>query len=189
MTYDQPPGGGQPWSQQAQPYSQYPPQQQYPPPGYAPQPQYPPGYPPPGHRQRKSWPRRHKVLTAIMGLFGFFVAVGVVANLGQQPSQQSSLSSQADAVMQLNDTPFDVTQSPGSGDIQVINSAAKAFNAAVTVTNDPTQQDTDYTNIGYDLGQVQQDIQASSWMQYYTDLGQARSDIQSARADGTLSGP
>jgi hypothetical protein len=69
MTYDQPPGG-QPWPQQVQPY---------PPPGYAPQPQYPPGYPPPGHRQRKSWPRRHKVLTAIMGVFGFFVVIGVIA--------------------------------------------------------------------------------------------------------------
>ena len=181
MTYDQPPSAGYQPS-----YRPYPAQQQYPPPGYAPQQQYPPGYPPPAHRQRKSWPRRHKFLTAIIGLFGFFVAVGAIAAIA---GSGSSLSSQADAVMQLNDTPFDVTQSPGSADIQVINSAAKAFNAAVTVTNDPTQQDNDYTNIGYDLGQVQQDIQASNWMQYYTDLGQARSDIQSARADGTLSVP
>ena len=75
MTYDQPPGG-QPWPQQGQPH---PPQPQYPPPGYAPEPQYPPGYPPPGHRQRKSWPRRHKFLTAIIGVFGFFVVIGVIA--------------------------------------------------------------------------------------------------------------
>ena len=78
MSYDQPPSG-QPRPQQGQPYSPYPPQQQYPPPGYAPQPQYPPGYPPPGHHQRKSWPRRHKILTAILGLFGFFVVVGVIS--------------------------------------------------------------------------------------------------------------
>lgn len=71
MTDDQPPGG-QPFPQEGQPY---PPQQPYLPPGYPPQPQYPPGYPPPGHRQRKSWPRRHKVLTAILGLFGFLVVV------------------------------------------------------------------------------------------------------------------
>lgn len=75
MTYDQAPGG-QPWPQQGQPY---PPQQQYPPLGYAPQPQYPPGYPPPEHRQRKSWPRRHKFLTAIIGAFGFFVVISVIA--------------------------------------------------------------------------------------------------------------
>lgn len=74
MTYDQPPGG-QPWPQQGQPYN---PQQQYPPPGCAPQPQYPPGYPPPGHRARKSWPRRHRVLTVIGGIFGVFVLIGVI---------------------------------------------------------------------------------------------------------------
>lgn len=151
----------------------------------------PPGSPPSAPQMVGSKPLRHKWVSPKKFLFGLAVVVLlliIVAKLGQ-PSQQSSLSSQADAVMQLNDTPFDVTQSPGSGAIQVINSAAKAFNAAVTVTNDPTQQDNDYTNIGYDLGQVQQDIQASNWMQYYTDLGQARSDIQSARADGTLSGP
>jgi hypothetical protein len=82
--------GGQPWPQHGQPYPPqpqypppgYPPQPQYPPPGYPPQPQYPPpGYPPPGHRQRKSWPRRHKLLTAILGLFGF-VVIGVIANYG-----------------------------------------------------------------------------------------------------------
>jgi hypothetical protein len=75
MTYDQPPGG-QPWPQQGQPYN---PPPGYALPGYAPQPQYPPGYPPPGHRQRKSWPRRHKILTAILGLFGFFVVIIVIA--------------------------------------------------------------------------------------------------------------
>lgn len=124
----------------------------------------------------------------VAGLAIVVVVLIIIAEL-VHTSQQSSLSSQADAVMQLNDTPFDVTQSPGSQDIQVINSAEAAFNAAVTVTNDPTQQDTDYTNIAYDLGQVQQDIQDSDWVQYYNDLGNVRTDIQSARADGTLSGP
>jgi hypothetical protein len=82
VTYDQP-RGRQPWPQQGQPYNPqqpFPPQQQqYPPPGYAPQPQFPPGYPPPGGGPRKSWPRRHKVLTAILGLFGCFVVVVVIA--------------------------------------------------------------------------------------------------------------
>src|SRR5437867_13190288 len=76
MTYDQPPGG-QPWPQQGQPYNPYPQQHQYPPPGYAPQPPYPPGYPPPVG-PRRSWPRRHKILTTILGVFGFFVVLGVI---------------------------------------------------------------------------------------------------------------
>ena len=96
MSYDQPPGG-QPWPQQGQPYSPYPPEQQYPPPGYAPpgyapQPQYPPGYPPPGQGPRKSWPRRHKILTAFLGLFGFFViliVIGAVAGSKGAPAASS----------------------------------------------------------------------------------------------------
>lgn len=101
MTNDQPPGG-QPWPQQGQPWPQqgqpYPPQQQYPPPGYP-----PPGYPPPGNGQRKSWPRRHKILTAIIGLFGFIVVIIVIAAVagtadhtvttGQAGSSSSSTSS------------------------------------------------------------------------------------------------
>ena len=40
------------------------------------QPQPPHG--PPGHRARKSWPRRHRVLTGIGGIFGVFVLIGVI---------------------------------------------------------------------------------------------------------------
>jgi hypothetical protein len=122
-----------------------------------------------------------------VGLAIFVLVIVIFAEQGG--SHQSSISSQADAVMQLNDTPFDISQSPGTQAIQVINSAENAFNAAVTVTNDPTQQDDDYTKIGVDLQQVQQYIQSSLWSEYYVELGQARSDIESARADGTLTGP
>jgi hypothetical protein len=66
--------------------------------------------------------------------------------------------------MQLNDALFGVGQPPGSQAVQVINSSETAFNAAVVVTNDPPQQDNDYTNIAYDLQQVQQDIQDSNWV-------------------------
>lgn len=35
------------------------------------------GYmPPPGQGPRKSWPRRHKVLTALVGVTGFFIVLG-----------------------------------------------------------------------------------------------------------------
>ncbi len=43
---------------------------------YGQQPQPPDG--PPGHRARKSWPRRHRVLTVIGGIFGVFVLIGVI---------------------------------------------------------------------------------------------------------------
>jgi hypothetical protein len=79
MSNDQPPGG-QPWPQQGQPYPQQPyPEQPSPLPGYPPQQQHPPGYPPPGGGPRKSWPRRHPILTTIIGLFGFFVVIIVIA--------------------------------------------------------------------------------------------------------------
>jgi hypothetical protein len=95
MTYDQPPGG-QLWPQQGQPNNTHPPpgypqQPQYPPPGYQqpgyqqpgypPQQPYPPGYPPPGGGPRRSWPRRHPILTTVLGLFGFFVVIGVIAGI------------------------------------------------------------------------------------------------------------
>ena len=57
-----------------------------------PQPQYPPGYPPPGNGPRKSWPRRHKILTAFLGLFGFFViliVIGAVAGSKGTPAASS----------------------------------------------------------------------------------------------------
>lgn len=85
-----------PQSGQRQPYQQpqggypsppgYPPQQNaqggYPPPGYPPQPGYPPhgqyAYPP---APRKSWPRRHKVLTGFGALATFFVFIAVIASV------------------------------------------------------------------------------------------------------------
>jgi len=106
VTYDQPPGG-QPWPQQGQPYPQQP---QYPPPGYQQPsgypPQYPPGYPPPGGGPRRSWPRRHPILTGIIAAFGLFVLIGVIAGIagtashtvttgtaGQAASSQSATAS------------------------------------------------------------------------------------------------
>lgn len=52
---------GQPWPQHAQPYAPNP-QRAY----------------PPGRRARKSWAGRHKVLTAIGGVLGLFVVLGVI---------------------------------------------------------------------------------------------------------------
>ena len=64
------PGGSQPYGQQ--PYGQPGGQQPYGGPGY--------GYqPPPDHgRPRKSWPGRHKVLTALGAVVGLFVVTGVI---------------------------------------------------------------------------------------------------------------
>lgn len=90
MTYDQP---GEPprrpdypqqdprysqgqWPQQGQPYGQDPYEQQpygqqpYPPQGYQ-----QPAQTPPGRRGRKSWPRRHKFLTALIGFAAFIIAI------------------------------------------------------------------------------------------------------------------
>ncbi len=59
-----------------QPYGQQPPY------GQGPQPPYPgqqPGYVPPhGHRGQKPWPVRHKVLTALLAVVGFFTAIGAI---------------------------------------------------------------------------------------------------------------
>ena len=64
------PQGRPPYGQQQDPYMQ--PTQGF----YGQQPQPPHG--PPGHRARKSWPRRHRVLTVIGGIFGVFVLIGVI---------------------------------------------------------------------------------------------------------------
>src|ERR1035437_7757519 len=125
-----------------------------------------------------------KKITAIAGLIA---ALGL--GLSACGSSGSDLSVQASAVMQLSDSMFAVGSSPSTSEIQTINAAHTAFNAAVTVTNDPTQADNDYTNISSDLESVPSDVANKDWVTYYTDLGTARSDIQSARADGTLTGP
>ena len=75
-----------------QPYGQQPyPQGQQPQPPYGqgqqgPQPPYPgrqPGYVPgPGRRAKESWPARHKVLTAILGVAALFVAGSIGAAAG-----------------------------------------------------------------------------------------------------------
>ncbi len=72
-----------------QSYGQQPyPQGQQPQPPYGqgpqgPQPPYPgqqPGYVPPrGHRGQKPWPARHKVLTALLAVVGFFIAIGAIS--------------------------------------------------------------------------------------------------------------
>jgi len=64
------PQGRPPYGQQQDPYMQ--PTQGF----YGQQPQPPHG--PPGHRAQKSWPRRHRVLTVIGGIFGVFVLIGVI---------------------------------------------------------------------------------------------------------------
>jgi hypothetical protein len=79
-------------------------------------------------------------------------------------------------------------EAPGQA-VKVINSAATEFNAVVVLTNDPSRADQDYATIGSDLGQVQQYIQAGDWVDYYITLAQVRSDIEAARADGTLTDP
>jgi uncharacterized protein DUF4352 len=69
-----------PQSGQRQPYQQ--PPGGYPPPGYPPQPGYPPhgqyAYPP---APRKSWPRRHKVLTGFGAVVSFFAFIAVIASV------------------------------------------------------------------------------------------------------------
>src|ERR1019366_9230820 len=105
-----------------------------------------------------------KKITAIAGLIA---ALGL--GLSACGSSGSDLSGQASAVMQLSDSMFAVGSSPSTSEIQTIN-------AAVTVTNDPTQADNDYTNISSDLESVQSDVANKDWVTYYTDLGTARSD-------------
>ena len=72
------PAPTQPYGQQ--PYPQGDPPQ--PPYGQGPQPPYPgqqPGYVPPrGHRGQKPWPARHKGLTALLAVVGFFIAIGAI---------------------------------------------------------------------------------------------------------------
>jgi len=83
-------GQQQPRPQYQDPYPPQPPplpygQQPYPPQAYPPQYYQQPGQMPPGRRgARKSWPRRHKVLTALVGFAGFWVVVivAVVAASG-----------------------------------------------------------------------------------------------------------
>jgi Domain of unknown function (DUF4352) len=87
--HQQPPGPQRPYAQQPpdiswQPYPPqglYQPQAPYPPRG--PDPTYgylprPPYQPPP----RKSWPRRHKVLTALLAFVGLVVIIGIGSAIG-----------------------------------------------------------------------------------------------------------
>jgi Domain of unknown function (DUF4352) len=144
MTYDQP-SDGQPWPQQGQPYSPYPPQHQYPPPGYQqpgypPQQQYPPpgypppGYPPPGGGPRRSWPRRHPILTALIGLFGFFfvlIVIGAVAGTASHTVTTGQAGSTPSAV------------SPSSGTASASSSASSIARVGSTITlagNDPGEK-------------------------------------------------
>ena len=77
---DQPPWGafGQQDPRQYQGQSQYPPQQRYGQQAYPPRSYQAPGQMPPGRRRRKSWPSRHKVLTAIGSVIGLCVVLGVI---------------------------------------------------------------------------------------------------------------
>jgi hypothetical protein len=75
------------YGQQQQAPPPYPPQgdygQQQPPPPYQPQGGYPPpGYPPQQPPRRKSWPRRHKVLTALLAVVGLIIIISVASAAG-----------------------------------------------------------------------------------------------------------
>ena len=105
---DQPPPWGafgqqDPGQYQGQP--QYLPQQPYPP-----QSCQAPGHMPPGRRGRKSWAARHKVLTAIGGVTGLFVVLGVIGAVtsgGSQPTPAGPVAAEstaAPAVTQLATT-------------------------------------------------------------------------------------
>jgi hypothetical protein len=138
MSYDQPPGG-QPWPQQGQPYSPYPPpgyqEPQYPQPGYQQQGYPPPGYSPGPPRQRKSWPRRHKVLTALIGVSGFFVVlivIGAVAGTASHTVTTGQAGSTPVATSSSSGTPS-ATSSASSSPAQV--------GSTITLTgNDPGEK-------------------------------------------------
>lgn len=76
------PQQGQYGQQQAPP--PYPPQQG----GYL-----PPGYPPQQPPRRKSWPRRHKILTALFAIVALFIIIGVASAGGGGNSGSSSTGS------------------------------------------------------------------------------------------------
>jgi hypothetical protein len=83
-SYGQPPSqppftpGPQYGPQSGEPPYQSQPQQPYPQ-GQPPYGQQPPPGAPPGRRSRQSWPQRHKVLTILGGVFGFFVVVAAIS--------------------------------------------------------------------------------------------------------------
>jgi hypothetical protein len=75
------------YGQQQQAPPPYPPQgdydQQQVPPPYPPPGGYPPpGYPPQQQPRRKSWPRRHKVLTALLATVGLIIIISVASAAG-----------------------------------------------------------------------------------------------------------
>lgn len=113
-------------------------------------------------------------------------AIALAAGIGLAACGGSSLTDQANAVMQLDDSAWSYGTPVSSSDVAVVNNADTAFQNAITITNDPTQQDQDYTAIGQALDATQNDASASNWTSYYSDLGNARDAIQSARDDGTL---
>ncbi len=94
--HQQPPGPQRPYAQQPPngswppPGSPYQPQDPYQPQGYPPHGYPPHGYPPQGpYRQppyqqppRKSWARRHKVLTALLAIAGLIVVIGIASAIG-----------------------------------------------------------------------------------------------------------
>jgi hypothetical protein len=79
-----PPQGNYGQQQQAPP--PYPPRESYgqqPPPPYQPQGGYPPpGYPPQQPPRRKSWPRRHKILTALLSIVALIIIISVASAAG-----------------------------------------------------------------------------------------------------------
>ena len=73
----QQPYGQQPYQQEQPPYGQQAPYTQ-PTQGFNGQPPQPSNRPGSGRRSRQSWPGRHKVLTALGGVIGLFVLIGII---------------------------------------------------------------------------------------------------------------
>lgn len=147
--------------------------------------------PPQGSKPQKSWwenlskdNKRGVVFAAAVA--AVIIVIVALVSAGGGGGGGSSLSGQANAVMQLSDSAWSYGQPADPADVAVISNANAAFQNAIVITNDPTQRDDDYTAIGNGLQRTQEDASASNWTSYYADLGTARNAIQSARDDGSL---
>jgi hypothetical protein len=103
---------------------------QYPPPPWAGQPAYPPPAPEP---PKRSWPARHKVLTAVLAVVGLFVVLGGIgaaigpADTGAEDKPVAAAATTAEEVDTTKGTALDPNAPPTS-----------AVPPAPEVTVDPT---------------------------------------------------
>jgi hypothetical protein len=121
------PHGQQPYPQGQQPQPPYGQGQQ------GPQPPYPsrqPGYVPgPGRRAKESWPARHKVLTAILGVVALFVA----GSIGAATARGSQAGNAAPAPTV---TITEIQHDPGSTVTVTATPAANAQGEAMQISAD-----------------------------------------------------